>query len=101
MKKYLIIALFIIFTLVCFSGNTYSALNVYPCDAEIYAYITQADDHSYVSILYLSNGTDFKLDNEEEYEKGIYSIVLDSKKSDILITRLLVPLSLVHSTFKK
>ena len=79
MKKYLIIALFIIFTLVCFSGNTYSALNVYPCDAEIYAYITQADDHSYVSILYLSNGTDFKLDNEEEYEKGIYSIVAEDK----------------------
>lgn len=79
MKKYLIIALFIIFTLVCFSGNTYSALNVYPCDAEIYAYITQADDISYVSILYLSNGTDFKLDNEEEYEKGIYSIVAEDK----------------------
>ena len=59
--------------------NTYSALNVYPCDVEIYAYITQADDHSYVSILYLSNGTEFKLDNEEEYEKGIYSIVAEDK----------------------
>ena len=79
MKKYLIIALFIIFTLGCFSCNTYSALNVYPCDAEIYAYITQADDHSCVSILYLSNGTEFQLDNEEEYEKGIYSIVAEDK----------------------
>lgn len=79
MKKYLIITLFIIFTLGCFFGNTYSALNVYPCDAEIFAYITQSDDHSYVSILYLSNGTEFQLDNEEEYEKGIYSIVAEDK----------------------
>lgn len=61
------------------SADTYSTLKVYPCDVEIYAYITQADDHSYISILYLPNGTEFKLDNEEEYEKGIYSIVAEDK----------------------
>ena len=78
MKKLFIISSLLIFIFGC-SANTYSTLKVYPCDAEIYAYITQADDHSYVSILYLSNGTDFKLDNEEEYEKGIYSIVAEDK----------------------
>ena len=57
------------------SANTYSTLKVYPCDAEIFAYITQADDNSYISILYLSDGIDFQLDNEEEYLKGIYDIV--------------------------
>lgn len=78
MKKLFIISSLLIFMFGC-SADTYSTLKVYPCDAEIYAYITQADDHSYVSILYLSNGTDFKLDNEEEYEKGIYSIVAEDK----------------------
>ena len=78
MKKLFIISSLLIFMLGC-SADTYSTLKVYPCDVEIYAYITQADDHSYVSILYLSNGTDFKLDNEEEYEKGIYSIVAEDK----------------------
>lgn len=57
------------------SADTYSTLKVYPCDAEIYAYITQTDDNSYISILYLSDGIDFQLDNEEEYLKGIYDIV--------------------------
>ena len=57
------------------SANTYSTLKVYSCDAEIFAYITQADDNSYISILYLSDGIDFQLDNEEEYLKGIYDIV--------------------------
>ena len=57
------------------SANTYSTLKVYPCDAEIFAYITQADDNFYISILYLSDGIDFQLDNEEEYLKGIYDIV--------------------------
>lgn len=61
------------------SADTYSTLKVYPCDVEIYAYISQTDDHSYISILYLPNGTEFKLDNEEEYEKGIYSIVAEDK----------------------
>lgn len=78
MKKLFIISSLLIFIFGC-SANTYSTLKVYPCDAEIFAYITQADDHSYVSILYLSNGTDFQLDNEEEYEKGIYSIVAEDK----------------------
>lgn len=78
MKKLFIISSLLIFMFGC-SADTYSTLKVYPCDAEIYAYITQADDHSYVSILYLSNGTDFQLDNEEEYEKGIYSIVAEDK----------------------
>ena len=79
MKKYLIISVLIIFTIGCSIGNTYSLLNVYPCDVAVYAYITQTDDRSYVSILYLSNGTEFQLDNEEEYEKGIYSIVAEDK----------------------
>lgn len=78
MKKLFIISSLLIFMLGC-SADTYSTLKVYPCDAEIYAYITQADDHSYISILYLPNGTEFKLDNEEEYEKGIYSIVAEDK----------------------
>lgn len=63
------------------SANTYSTLKVYPCDAEIFAYISQTDGNSYVSILYLSNGTEFRLDNEEEYEKGIYSIVAEDKNT--------------------
>ena len=74
MKKLFIISSLLIFMLGC-SADTYSTLKVYPCDVEIYAYITQADDHSYISILYLPNGTEFKLDNEEEYLKGIYDIV--------------------------
>ena len=78
MKKSFIISSLLIFMLGC-SADTYSTLKVYPCDVEIYAYITQADDHSYISILYLPNGTEFKLDNEEEYEKGIYSIVAEDK----------------------
>lgn len=78
MKKIFIISSLLIFMLGC-SADTYSTLKVYPCDVEIYAYITQADDHSYISILYLPNGTEFKLDNEEEYEKGIYSIVAEDK----------------------
>lgn len=78
MKKLFIISSLLIFMLGC-SADTYSTLKVYPCDVEIYAYITQADDHSYISILYLPNGTEFKLDNEEEYEKGIYSIVAEDK----------------------
>ena len=98
MKKYLIIALFIIFTLGCFSGNTYSTLKVYQCDAEIYAYITQADDNSYVSILYLSNGTKFQLDNEEEYLKGVYDIV--DEDDAIANDTLLIPDSL-QTTAKK
>lgn len=78
MKKLFIISSLLIFIFGC-SADTYSTLKVYPCDAEIYAYITQTDDNSYVSILYLSNGTDFQLDNDEEYEKGIYSIVAEDK----------------------
>ncbi len=78
MKKLFIISSLLIIMFGC-SADTYSTLKVYPCDVEIYAYITQADDHSYISILYLSNGTEFKLDNEEEYEKGIYSIVAEDK----------------------
>lgn len=78
MKKLFIISSLLIFMLGC-SADTYSTLKVYPCDVEIYAYITQANDHSYISILYLPNGTEFKLDNEEEYEKGIYSIVAEDK----------------------
>lgn len=78
MKKLFIISSLLIFMFGC-SADTYSTLKVYPCDAEIFAYITQADDNSYISILYLSNGTDFQLDNEEEYEKGIYSIVAEDK----------------------
>lgn len=80
MKKLFIISSLLIFMFGC-SADTYSTLKVYPCDAEIYAYITQTDDNSYVSILYLSNGTDFQLDNEEEYEKGIYSIVAEDKNT--------------------
>ena len=98
MKKYLIIALFIIFTLGCFSGNTYSTLKVYQCDAEIYAYITQADNNSYVSILYLSNGTKFQLDNEEAYLKGVYDIV--DEGDAIANDTLLIPDSL-QTTAKK
>lgn len=78
MKKLFIISSLLIFMLGC-SADTYSTLKVYPCDVEIYAYISQTDDHSYISILYLPNGTEFKLDNEEEYEKGIYSIVAEDK----------------------
>ena len=78
MKKLFIISSLLIFMLGC-SADTYFTLKVYPCDVEIFAYITQADDHSYISILYLPNGTEFKLDNEEEYEKGIYSIVAEDK----------------------
>lgn len=63
------------------SADTYSTLKVYPCDAEIFAYISQTDGSSYVSILHLSNGIDFQLDNEEEYEKGIYSIVAEDKNT--------------------
>ena len=74
MKKLFIISSLLIFMFGC-SANTYSTLKVYPCDAEIFAYITQADDNSYISILYLSDGIDFQLDNEEEYLKGIYDIV--------------------------
>lgn len=74
MKKLFIISSLLIFMLGC-SANTYSTLKVYPCDAEIFTYISQADDNSYISILYLSNGTKFRLVNEEEYEKGIYDIV--------------------------
>lgn len=73
MKKLFIISSLLIFMFGC-SANTYSTLKVYPCDAEIFAYITQADDNSYISILYLSDGIDFQLDNEEEYLKGIYDI---------------------------
>ena len=80
MKKLFIISSLLIFMFGC-SADTYSTLKVYPCDAEIYAYITQTDDNSYVSILYLSNGTDFQLDNEEESEKGIYSIVAEDKNT--------------------
>nr|WP_297933203.1 hypothetical protein [uncultured Lachnoclostridium sp.] len=98
MKKYLIIALFIIFTLGCFSGNTYSTLKVYQCDAEIYAYITQADDNSYVSILYLSDGTEFQLDNDEAYRKGIYDIVDEGDAS--AMDTLLIPDTL-QTTAKK
>lgn len=80
MKKLFIISSLLIFMFGC-SANTYSTLKVYPCDAEIFAYITQADDNSYISILYLSDGIDFQLDNEEEYEKGIYSIVAEDKNT--------------------
>ena len=69
MKKLFIISSLLIFMFGC-SANTYFTLKVYPCDAEIFAYITQADDNSYISILYLSDGIDFQLDNEEEYEKA-------------------------------
>ncbi len=89
---------YIIFTLGCFSDNTYSTLKVYQCDAEIYAYITQADDNSYVSILYLSNGTKFQLDNEEEYLKGVYDIV--DEDDAIANDTLLIPDSL-QTTAKK
>ena len=78
MKKLFIISSLLIFMFGC-SANTYFTLKVYPCDAEIFAYITQADDNSYISILYLSDGIDFQLDNEEEYLKGIYSIVAEDK----------------------
>lgn len=74
MKKLFIISSLLIFIFGCLA-NTYSTLKVYPCDAEIYAYITQADGNSYVSILYLSDGIDFQLDNDEAYRKGIYDIV--------------------------
>lgn len=80
MKKLFIISSLLIFIFGC-SAGTYSTLKVYPCDAEIFAYITQADDNSYISILYLSDGIDFQLDNEEEYEKGIYSIVAEDKNT--------------------
>jgi hypothetical protein len=80
MKKLFIISSLLIFMFGC-SANTYSTLKVYPCDAEIFAYISQTDGNSYVSILYLSNGTEFRLDNEEEYEKGIYSIVAEDKNT--------------------
>ena len=80
MKKLFIISSLLIFIFGC-SADTYSTLKVYPCDAEIFAYITQADDNSYISILYLSDGIDFQLDNEEEYEKGIYSIVAEDKNT--------------------
>lgn len=80
MKKLFIISSLLIFMFGC-SANTYSTLKVYPCDAEIFAYITQTDDNSYISILYLSDGIDFQLDNEEEYEKGIYSIVAEDKNT--------------------
>lgn len=80
MKKLFIISSLLIFMFGC-SADTYSTLKVYPCDAEIFAYITQADDNSYISILYLSDGIDFQLDNEEEYEKGIYSIVAEDKNT--------------------
>lgn len=78
MKKLFIISSLLIFMFGC-SANTYFTLKVYPCDAEIFAYISQADDNSYISILYLSDGIDFQLDNEEEYLKGIYSIVAEDK----------------------
>lgn len=78
MKKLFIISSLLIFMFGC-SANTYFTLKVYPCDAEIFAYISQTEGNSYVSILYLPNGTEFKLDNEEEYEKGIYSIVAEDK----------------------
>lgn len=80
MKKLFIISSLLIFIFGC-SADTYSTLKVYPCDAEIFAYITEADDNSYISILYLSDGIDFQLDNEEEYEKGIYSIVAEDKNT--------------------
>lgn len=80
MKKLFIISSLLIFMFGC-SADTYSTLKVYPCDAEIFAYITQTDDNSYISILYLSDGIDFQLDNEEEYEKGIYSIVAEDKNT--------------------
>lgn len=80
MKKLFIISSLLIFIFGC-SADTYSTLKVYPCDAEIFAYITQTDDNSYISILYLSDGIDFQLDNEEEYEKGIYSIVAEDKNT--------------------
>ena len=80
MKKLFIISSLLIFMFGC-SANTYFTLKVYPCDAEIFSYISQTDGSSYVSILYLSNGTDFQLDNEEEYEKGIYSIVAEDKNT--------------------
>ena len=80
MKKLFIISSLLIFMFGC-SADTYSTLKVYPCDAEIFAYISQTDGSSYVSILYLSNGTEFRLDNEEEYEKGIYSIVAEDKNT--------------------
>lgn len=80
MKKLFIISSLLIFIFGC-SANTYSTLKVYPCDAEIFAYISQTDGSSYVSILHLSNGIDFQLDNEEEYEKGIYSIVAEDKNT--------------------
>lgn len=80
MKKLFIISSLLIFMFGC-SADTYSTLKVYPCDAEIFAYISQTDGSSYVSILHLSNGIDFQLDNEEEYEKGIYSIVAEDKNT--------------------
>ena len=80
MKKLFIISSLLIFMFGC-SADTYSTLKVYPCDAEIFAYITQTDDNSYISILYLSDGIDFQLDNEEEYEKGIYRIVAEDKNT--------------------
>lgn len=74
MKKLFIISSLLIFMFGCLA-NTYSTLKVYPCDAEIFAYISQTEGNSYISILYLSDGIDFQLDNEEEYRKGIYDIV--------------------------
>ena len=74
MKKLFIISSLLIFMFGC-SADTYSTLKVYPCDAEIFAYISQTDGNSYVSILYLSDGIDFQLDNDEAYRKSIYDIV--------------------------
>lgn len=74
MKKSFIISSLLIFMFGC-SADTYSTLKVYPCDAEIFAYISQTDGNSYVSIFYLSDGIDFQLDNDEAYRKGIYDIV--------------------------
>ena len=74
MKNLFIFSSLLIFMFGC-SADTYSTLKVYPCDAEIFAYISQTEGNSYVSILYLSDGIDFQLDNEEEYLKGIYDIV--------------------------
>ncbi len=86
MKKVFTITLFIIFTLSCSKQNTYSSLKIYPCNSEIYAYISQTDDHAYISILYLTDGTELKLDNEEAYRKGVYDIVdEDATKSNITL----------------
>ena len=74
MKKLFIISSLLIFMFGC-SADTYSTLKVYPCDAEIFAYISQTDGNSYVFIFYLSDDIDFQLDNDEAYRKGIYDIV--------------------------